>query len=89
MSQPAQLPGAFLSELRQLEVSYLQRSDPIEQSGVHGGAARWRAARDPILDAIESAGDLLDIGCANGYLLECLMEWGRERGLELTPYGLD
>jgi hypothetical protein len=29
------------------------------------------------------------MGCANGYLLECLMAWGRERGREITPHGLD
>jgi len=72
-----------------LEHAYLRRTDPIEQSGFHGGPARWRAEREPILDAIPTGGDLLDIGCANGYLLECLVRWGRSRGLRLTPYGLD
>ena len=81
MEQPAQLPATFLSELRELEASYLQRSDPIEQSGFHGGAERWRAEREPILDAIMRDGELLDIGCANGFLLECLVEWGQERGV--------
>ena len=28
-------------------------------------------------------------GCANGYLLECLVQWGHDHGLKLTPYGLD
>ena len=32
---------------------------------------------------------MLDIGCANGYLLECLLNWGDERGLNLIPHGLD
>ena len=49
----------------------------------------WRAEREPILDAVTTDGDLLDVGCANGYLLECLVAWGKERGLNLTPYGLD
>lgn len=89
MVQPARLPATFLSELRELETSYLQSSDPIEQSGFHGGAERWRAEREPILDAMTMDGELLDIGCANGYLLECLVEWGRERGRSLTPSGLD
>ena len=87
--RPNGLPPAFLHELTALEDSYLRRSDPIEQSGFHGGPARWRAEREPILDAIPADGDLLDVGCANGYLLECLVAWGRERGLALTPYGLD
>ncbi|MCI0438996.1 MAG: class I SAM-dependent methyltransferase [Chloroflexi bacterium] len=83
------LPSGFLQELSDLEAAYLREDDPIRQSGFGGGPERWRAERAPILDAVESDGDLLDIGCANGYLLECLVAWGRERGLRLTPYGLD
>lgn len=83
------LPARFLRELAELEESYLRQIDPIEQSGFSGGPERWRAEREPILDAIPIDGDLLDIGCANGYLLECLVGWGRERGVALTPYGLD
>lgn len=89
MNRPAALPEGFLCELRALEASYLRRSDPIEQSGFGGGSVRWRAEREPILDAVTSDGDLLDIGCANGYLLECLVAWGQERGVSLIPYGLD
>ena len=65
------------------------RDEPIRRSVSGGGAVRWRAERGPILDAVDSDGDFLDICCANGYLLECLVEWGRLRGVVLTPYGLD
>lgn len=87
--QHAELPDTFLRELEALEASYLRHDDPIEQSGFGGGRERWRAEREPILDAIEADGDLLDVGCANGYLLECLVQWGHERGIRLIPYGLD
>jgi hypothetical protein len=83
------LPPDFLTRARSLEASYLQTDDPIRQSGFGGGAGRWRAEREPILEAIGGDGDLLDIGCANGYLLECLVAWGAERGLNLTPFGVD
>jgi SAM-dependent methyltransferase len=83
------LPDSFLQRLKELETSYLAETDPIRQSGFGGGPGRWRDERRPILDAVTGDGDLLDIGCANGYLLECLMKWGRERGLTLTPFGLD
>jgi SAM-dependent methyltransferase len=83
------LPPDFLARAQSLEASYLQSDDPIRQSGFGGGAERWRAEREPILEAIEADGDLLDIGCANGYLLECLVAWGAERGLALTPFGVD
>ncbi len=34
-------------------------------------------------------GDFLDIGCANGYLAECLVVWASVRGIQLTPHGID
>jgi SAM-dependent methyltransferase len=83
------LPPDFLARARSLEDAYLRSDDPIRQSGFGGGAERWRAEREPILEAIEGDGDLLDIGCANGYLLRCLVDWGVERGLRLTPQGID
>ena len=89
MAQRSRLPNTFLHELEELERAYLQRNDPIEQSGFSGGSERWRAEREPILDAVELDGDFLDTGCANGHLLECLVDWGRERGVTLTPFGLD
>jgi len=84
-----ELPPEFIRQLESLEASYLAEDDPIRQSGFSGGAARWRAERGPILDAIKTDGDVLDVGCANGYLLECLVKWGHERGLALEPYGLN
>ena len=83
------LPTRFLRELEALESSYVGEDDPIRQSGFGGGPERWRWESEPILDAIDGDGGILDIGCANGYLLECLMTWGRERGLSLVPYGVD
>ena len=89
MSTQTPLPQSFLQRLRELEESYLQSDDPILQSGFGGGAARWRAEREPILDAVDEDGDFLDVGCANGYLLECLVAWARERGRKIAPYGVD
>lgn len=83
------LPADFLRKLKSLEESYLIEKDPIRQSGFGGGPERWRMEREPVLDPVKAGGELLDIGCANGFLLECLIKWGRGRGLEVTPYGLD
>jgi len=83
------LPVAFLAHLRDLEETYLRETDPVRQSGFGGGHERWRTERELILDAIAGDGDFLDVGCANGYLLECLVQWGQERHVRLTPYGVD
>jgi hypothetical protein len=84
-----ELPGAFLDRLRALEGAYLRETDPVRQSGFGGGPERWRTERELILEAVPDDGDFLDVGCANGYLLECLVQWGHERHVHLTPYGVD
>src|SRR5260370_37092589 len=89
MTDRDSLPLEFVNSLADLERAYLAAPDPIRQSGFGGGPQRWRLEREPILDAVDRDGDFLDIGCANGFLLECLMRWGLERGFFLTPWGLD
>ena len=84
-----QLPDDFIAHLDATAAAYLTHSDPIRQSGFGGGAARWRAEREPILDAVNRPGALIDIGCANGYLLHCLEAWGTARALRIDPFGLD
>lgn len=83
------LPSCFLESLKELGRSYLLHSDPILQSGFSGGERRWREEREPILSAVDSDGDFLDVGCANGFLLQCLMGWAFERGIHLIPFGID
>jgi SAM-dependent methyltransferase len=74
-----------------LETAYLQAPDdqPWKQSGMSGPAERWAALRRPVADAIDRSGSFLDIGCANGYLLECCLAWTARRGLAIEPFGLD
>jgi hypothetical protein len=84
-----ELPVAFLDRLGALEGSYLRETDPVRQSGFGGGPERWRTERALALDAVSDDRDFLDVGCANGYLLECLVTWGQEQHIRLTPYGVD
>jgi GNAT superfamily N-acetyltransferase len=73
-----------------LESAYLRESAPWRQSGLMiSDQKAWTACRKPIADCLDRSGTFLDIGCANGYLLETLVAWVRERGIEITPYGLD
>lgn len=89
MSDSLYPPETFFARARTLQDSYLESDDPILQSGFGGGAERWREEREPILEAVDGAGTFVDVGCANGYLVECLIAWARERGVVLTPHGVD
>jgi len=84
-----QLNEWFTSLKEELETAYLRCDEPWKQSGFSGPEERWVACRKPIADCIEKSGSFLDIGCANGYLLECILKWTGERGMSITPYGLD
>jgi SAM-dependent methyltransferase len=65
-------------------------SDTVEGgSGFGGPPGEWRAAREPITDAIERDGSFLDLGCANGLLMESVQRWCAERGIAVEPYGVD
>jgi SAM-dependent methyltransferase len=68
------------------EEHYLASDDPRRQSGFGGDEERWEAARRPIVRAIDRPGSFLDVGCANGHLLESLVCWSPH---SIEPYGLD
>jgi SAM-dependent methyltransferase len=72
-----------------LERAYLDADDPRGESGFGGDGARWERARRPIVSAIDSDGTFLDVGCANGLLMESLATWAGEEGYRVEPYGLD
>jgi SAM-dependent methyltransferase len=71
--------------------AYLAEDTPWGQSGCGGGddEARFAAARELIADAVHCDGTFLDVGCASGYLMECMVPWTRRRGFAIEPYGLD
>jgi len=47
---------------------------------------KWKEFRFFIVNEIDKPGTIIDIGCANGFLLHCLQEWS---DLRLIPYGID
>lgn len=63
--------------------------NPYRESGRSSGAARWEETRRCIADAVERDGDFMDVGCANGLLLETLGRWCLDKGVTLAPHGID
>lgn len=79
--------ASWHAEMARLIVpAYLAATTPWEGSGKSGRAEDWEYARSHIGHAIARDGSFLDIGCANGYLLECLPRWTPH---QLDRYGLD
>ena len=72
-----------------LEARYLINTEPWRQSGMSGPEERWICLRKPVADCIDRSGPFLDIGCANGYLLECCQKWNSAKDIIIEPYGID
>jgi 2-polyprenyl-3-methyl-5-hydroxy-6-metoxy-1,4-benzoquinol methylase len=81
----------FFDALRTaISASYLADPlDPYRGSGRSSGPARWEETRRCLVRALHKSGDFMDVGCANGLLLETLIVWARERGFALRPHGID
>lgn len=69
-----------------IEASYLRAETPQGGSGHSGDAERWEWARRLMLDAVTRPGSFLDVGCANGLLMQSVADWS---GGDLEPYGVE
>jgi len=65
---------------------YLAADTPWGGSGKSGTHEDWEYSRSLIAHAVDRDGSFLDVGCANGYLLESMPDWTTHR---LDLYGLD
>ncbi|MBD1842620.1 class I SAM-dependent methyltransferase [Cyanobacteria bacterium FACHB-63] len=79
----------FAKNQQILETAYTNAPTPWQQSGKSGTFEDWVRLRIANLAPVQRSGTYLDIGCANGYLLECLAGWARLKELEIIPHGLD
>jgi hypothetical protein len=79
----------FEAEKRFHETLYLSGTNPRQQSGFGRNEWDWKAFRRPVVAAIHRDGTFLDIGCANGLLMEDVTRWAREDGHAIEPYGLE
>ncbi len=79
----------FAENVSALERNYIIHNGPRKQSGFSGSEYKWTKCRKPIADSIDKSGTFLDIGCANGYLLQSIIKWKYKDGIRIVPYGLD
>jgi SAM-dependent methyltransferase len=79
----------FRDNVRTLQRAYLRAATPQGGSGFGGDLAQWRARRQQVADAVPGDGTFLDVGCANGFLVESVVAWCAERGVHVEPYGID
>ena len=79
----------YADNVRLLERSYLAAKTVEGGSGFGRDADAWREARGAIVDGLTGDGTFLDVGCANGLLMESVVAWASARGLRIEPYGID
>jgi 2-polyprenyl-3-methyl-5-hydroxy-6-metoxy-1,4-benzoquinol methylase len=81
---------SFFLEEQALHVEkYLSGTNPRQQSGFGRDERDWERFRRLIVAPVDTSGSFLDIGCANGLLMESVAIWALENGHVLEPYGLD
>jgi hypothetical protein len=78
----------YCDRQRLLETSYLRDGTP-RGVRVRRHGRRLASQRSQRRQAVDRYGSLLDVGCANGHLLESMVAWCAERGIHLEPYGVD
>lgn len=69
--------------------TYLSGENPRAQSGHGGDAAHYANKNSLILAAIDHGGSFLDVGCANGHLIESIDTWAVALGFQSEMHGLD
>src|SRR5262245_750560 len=79
----------FVREQTLHEAKYLSGTNARQQSGFGRDARDWERFRRPVVASIDRDGTFLDIGCANGLLMESVVAWAREGGQRAEPFGLD
>jgi SAM-dependent methyltransferase len=71
------------------EEKYLAGTNPRQQSGFGRNEQDWERYRRVVVAPVDRHGTFLDIGCANGLLMESVTRWAARDGHSIEPYGVD
>jgi SAM-dependent methyltransferase len=71
------------------EAKYLAGINPRQQSGFGRDQLDWERYRRVVTAAIDRDGTFLDVGCANGFLMESVVAWAAEDGHVIEPFGVE
>lgn len=69
--------------------AYTQAATVQGGSGHGGTAEEWEWSRGVVAEALDRNGTFLDVGCANGLLMESVERWAQEAGFDVIAHGLD
>jgi len=69
--------------------AYLHADTVQGGSGHTGSADDWTWSRGVVGEALHRSGTFLDVGCANGLLMESVERWGAAAGHSIEAHGLD
>ena len=79
----------FDEELALHEASYLAGANPRQQSGFGRDGRDWERYRRVVVAPIDRDGTFLDVGCANGLLMESVVAWAAADGHVIEPFGVE
>ena len=79
----------YRATIDELEAAYLAGDNPRAQSGFSGDEAYWERSRRVCIEPVDRDGTYLDVGCANGYLMECVERWAVDDGYRIEAHGLE
>ena len=65
---------------------YLSHDNPRAQSGHGGDEYHYRFSHLPIIECFYKNGLFLDVGCANGHLMEMVHKWANAIGFDLQVF---
>lgn len=82
--------AGWFQRMLELEAAACLGADTVYEGAGHPGSpAEWEEANRLLVGALHKSGSFLDVGCANGLLMESLAAWAQQAGRRIDPHGLE